>query len=99
MSEPRGPFSIDGAGMRSESLIGPEGKNVGHLLLLGKPGEVSGTVMGTSVFVVARDYVEDSNATTKFLRYLLACSDHEEPFDLKAHVPRIERLLRIQGSR
>ena len=27
-----------------------------------------------------------------FLRYLLACATHSE-FDLKAHVPRIERIL------
>lgn len=29
----------------------------------------------------------------QFLRYLLACSTHDRPFNLKAHVSRIERIL------
>jgi len=30
---------------------------------------------------------------TQFLRYLQACGGHDAPFDLKAHLPRIQRLL------
>lgn len=30
---------------------------------------------------------------TQFLRYLQACGGHDEPFDLKAHLPRIQSLL------
>jgi hypothetical protein len=29
----------------------------------------------------------------QFLRYLQACGGHDGPFDLKAHLPRIQRLL------
>lgn len=29
----------------------------------------------------------------QFLRYLQACGGHAAPFDLKAHLPRIQRLL------
>jgi hypothetical protein len=34
-----------------------------------------------------------SHEAEQFLRYLLACSSHDAPFDLKAHVPRIIRIL------
>lgn len=30
---------------------------------------------------------------TQFLRYLQACGGHDAPFDLKAHLPRIQSLL------
>ncbi len=30
---------------------------------------------------------------TQFLRYLQTCGGHDAPFDLKAHLPRIQRLL------
>ena len=29
-----------------------------------------------------------------FLRYLLACAGHDTPFDIKAHIPRIESLIK-----
>jgi hypothetical protein len=35
----------------------------------------------------------DIHEAEQFLRYLLACSTHPTPFDLKAHVPRIKRIL------
>ena len=28
-----------------------------------------------------------------FLRYLLACAGHDAPFDIKAHIPRVEKLI------
>ena len=28
-----------------------------------------------------------------FLRYLLACAGHDAPFDIKAHIPRMEKLI------
>ena len=28
-----------------------------------------------------------------FLRYLLACAGHDDPFDIKAHIPRVEKLI------
>ena len=30
---------------------------------------------------------------TQFLRYLQTCGGHDAPFDLKAHLPRLQRLL------
>lgn len=40
----------------------------------------------------------DEDAAVQFLRYLLACSEHKT-FDLKAHVPRIQRILGISTLR
>jgi hypothetical protein len=28
-----------------------------------------------------------------FIRYLLACAEHDAPFDIKAHTPRMEKLI------
>jgi len=33
------------------------------------------------------------NNINEFLRYLQACAGHDAPFDLKAHLPRINKLL------
>lgn len=35
----------------------------------------------------------------QFLRYLLMCATHDKPFDLKAHVPRIKRLVEADEQR
>jgi len=93
MSTPRGPFSIDGAGIDSQDLLGPAGAGIGHLLLLGDPQKVVGTVVGEDVYVVDAAYIYNAEQNAEFLRYLIACSNHKEPFDLKGHVPRIKRLL------
>jgi hypothetical protein len=29
-----------------------------------------------------------------FIRYLQACAGHDAPFDLKAHIPRMEKLIK-----
>ena len=79
-------------------MLGPEGAELGHPLLLGDPSKVAGVELGSKVFVVGRAYVEEADEAREFLRYLLACSKHPEPFDLKAHAPRIQRLLRIEET-
>jgi len=50
-----GQFSIDGAGMDSEDLAGPAGKDVGHVLLMGPPDHVEGITVGSMAWVVVDD--------------------------------------------
>jgi hypothetical protein len=90
---PRGPFTIDGAGVSSEDLLGPEWKNLGHILLTTPtPRVVNGVRLGSKAYVINKALYLQYGSMEGFLRYLLVCSSHEN-FDLKAHVPRIKRIL------
>jgi hypothetical protein len=67
----------------------------------GNPIDLDGSV--TDMEADYRRYLEDKEADwkedlaqheiTQFLRYLQACGNHDAPFDLKAHLPRIQSLL------